>query len=314
MESFEQFLLHEILKEGIRPTIRRAYTAFGIGETDHTVERFSELKEELSEVRNRLQMIGASLKRIENKIDENRVAGFLRGFYLLRDASRMTNGKIAVLEQSLVAFHDITGLPPAGKTAQWRNAELKAIASFGVAAVHHALGNSDELIAEHLVEGFLADPDIARAFIEPSLFEKFYALELKMRPKVIFSFISNDIDVVGCYVDVYDDDECVGQACHKGKPLEAVISPGSHSYKVMFLGDEDKVSQPFFINVERGKEYHFSVKSVFLDEILHALLDVKRKLNLTEDSNFDEDAVKLAHKILLEHVSTNDISPEALGE
>ena len=71
MELFDQFLLHEILKEGLRPTLRRAYAAFGIGETDHTAKRFTELKEELSEVRNKLQMIGASLKRIENKIDEN---------------------------------------------------------------------------------------------------------------------------------------------------------------------------------------------------------------------------------------------------
>lgn len=302
MLPFNELVIQEFLKEGMKPTINRVLVAFDIVRANQTDQKLQEISKQLSAVRTQLQTISASLQRIENKIDQNRVAGLVRGVRLLHDASRMQSGGTSILEQSLVAFHDVTSLPTVGRTGKWENSELKALASFGAAAVHRALGNSDELVSEYLTEGFLANSEIAKAFMEPALFDKLSVLEVKVKPKVTFSFVSSHLST-GLVSISEDDSPIIAETTGGyfsgdllfGEQREMTVSPGSHNYTIIFQPIEEARSE-VCINAERCKAYLVQIKHEFNKNLWDAVGRTKEKLNI----KLTEKDYRLANFLLIE--------------
>jgi len=116
------------------------------------------------------------MKRLHDRLDEDRLSKLYSAFSLLRDAPR-TNIKHELLLNALNNFHEISTVPLGGRTGSFSNNELRCLAHLGMAAAYFLLNDHSDLIAEKLVLAILNDADTAQLFLGEAIVAEVYELQ-----------------------------------------------------------------------------------------------------------------------------------------
>jgi hypothetical protein len=105
-------------------------------------------------------------QRIIDRLDEDRLVKLNSAITQLKTAAKMatqTTLKQGHLLNAVGNFFDIANLPEHGITAGFPNAQLRYLASLGIAAVYLEMKEPlEEDIANHIVTAIYADPDTAK--------------------------------------------------------------------------------------------------------------------------------------------------------
>ncbi len=263
--AIETIIVAEILKIGVRPIVQRVFVATGLHPDESSVA--------ILEINDRLRNIEHALNQIENKIDENRLAVLLGGYRLLRDASHMRRGRGSVLERALSGFMEITSLPSKGKTGEWKNNEIKALALIGAATAHHELGSSEHLVADYFARGCVEDHNLAASILTPDMLKSLTGVVLTGKANVIFKVPHGVYLRDPLQIQIYDNDRKLFPNSNPMHPLlflinfddatvTVAIEPGRHILRV--VGDPgyihtDSVPGAITLNAEAGKQYHLTI-------------------------------------------------------
>ncbi len=179
-----KFIIDELSKGAIQPSIRRAYAAIGIGGDNGAAE-------DAYEIRRTLDGIQASIARVENKIDEDRLTTLIGGQSMLREAPLVSvENKSIMLHSALTSFQTIAALPSIGKTAGRKNSELKAIGHCCLALTHDLLGNSEELISGNIASAYNESPLITEQFMDLSFIHGLDEMNLSGKAKINFNYVN----------------------------------------------------------------------------------------------------------------------------
>ena len=125
-----------------------------------------------------LQRLREDLRRLRQRIDEDRIAKLYGAFSKLKDApqSAVMQG---LLVEALDNFHEIAQIPQEGMTGERTNAELRSMAFIGMAASYHLLHSQSDLVADKMIQAVEADAAIAKQWLGESL-----VTQIKLRMEV----------------------------------------------------------------------------------------------------------------------------------
>jgi len=272
MLNIDDNLIHMAIQEGLKHTIKKLRTAFGIGNDFITEEMITQQMRKLDDSLNSIQ---ESLSNIENKLDANTLGVLTAGFKLLKDANCMTNGKELAITNALSHFHVIASLPGGRKTGGYMNDYLKFLAFLGCAIGHDSLGSNQELVAKYILNGYIACPVVAEVMLFPTLknISANWLLQQSKfifhpgdggRGKIIFCYVFNE-DVL--LKDIYS----LRRILVKSQDTSyCIVYPGYYNLILGFNKETSnkldtsnswaiKHSEPLYVKAEPGMEYHFYV-------------------------------------------------------
>jgi len=106
------------------------------------------------------RFVEASMKPLRDRLDEDRLARIKSAIEQLKRASK-TGLKQGVLISALNDFSHIANLPEQGETGGFPNGQLRCLAFLGIAAVHAAVNDPPNLIAENIAAAVFVDSSTA---------------------------------------------------------------------------------------------------------------------------------------------------------
>ena len=102
------------------------------------------------------RFVEASTKPLRDRLDEDRLAKLKSAIEQLKRASK-TGLKQGVLISALNDFSHIANLPEQGETGGFPNGQLRCLAFLGIAAIHAAVNDPPNLIAENIAAAVSVD-------------------------------------------------------------------------------------------------------------------------------------------------------------
>lgn len=123
-----------------------------------------ETKETLLTASSVRDILDEYIKGLIARMDEERIRQLAGGLSQLIDAKKTVAYK-TLLTNALSKFHEVAALPISGSTGDFRNEQLRSLAFLGMASAHKLLGDSNEIIAEKIVNAVTADNETAEKFL-----------------------------------------------------------------------------------------------------------------------------------------------------